>query len=293
MRLVASALLALGLVASACAQPVSETQGDPALWRIADADSEIWLFGTVHLLPDNVAWRNDRVDAAFAAADEFVTETDTGPEATAEFQLLATALGTLPEGQSLLDKLDAETRARFERVARAANLDPAQFTTVKPWLATLQLSYAHAIARAQRPERGVENVLEADAQGKRRSFLETPEQQVRTLADLSEADQIRFLAATLRQIEQESDALLGELDRAWARGELTDLAQQLDAQVGEAGPAVHRALITDRNRAWADQIAQRLEGSGKIFIAVGAAHLVGDESVVALLRARGIEVEGP
>jgi uncharacterized protein YbaP (TraB family) len=83
------------------------------------------------------------------------------------------------------------------------------------------------------------------------------------------------------------------LDRAWARGELTELGRQLDAQIGEAGPAVHRALITDRNRAWADQIEQRLAGSGKIFIAVGAAHLVGDGNVVALLRARGIEVEGP
>jgi uncharacterized protein YbaP (TraB family) len=67
----------------------------------------------------------------------------------------------------------------------------------------------------------------------------------------------------------------------------------LDRQWAEAGPVIHNALIIDRNRAWADAIAERLEGSGSAFITVGAAHLVGDENVVQLLRERGIAVEGP
>ena len=67
----------------------------------------------------------------------------------------------------------------------------------------------------------------------------------------------------------------------------------LAPQWAEAGPAVHEAVILRRNRAWADEIATRLDGSGRVFIAVGAAHLVGDGNVVDLLRARGIAVEGP
>jgi uncharacterized protein YbaP (TraB family) len=71
------------------------------------------------------------------------------------------------------------------------------------------------------------------------------------------------------------------------------LGALLDAQWRQAGPAIHEAVIVDRNRAWADAIAERLDGSGRIFVAVGAAHLVGEENVVELLRERGIEVEGP
>jgi uncharacterized protein YbaP (TraB family) len=265
---------------------------EPALWCIADEDSQIWLFGTVHLLPADVQWRSERVEAAFAGSDELITETDTSPAATAEFQRLTSELGTLPEGEDLLAQLDAESRARLERVAREANLDPRSFTTVRPWLAALQLSFFHATAQGHSTEAGVENVLEAQAGNRRRSFLETPVQQVHILADLSHADQLRFLAATLRQIDEEGETL-SEMDRAWSRGDLTDLGAQLEAQIGEAGPAVHQALIVDRNRAWADEIARRLEGEGRIFIAVGAAHLIGDNSVVAMLRARGIEVVGP
>jgi uncharacterized protein len=296
MRTIRSALLVLGLALAGCqpapTQPAPEPA--PALWRIADEDSEIWLFGTVHILPRDVVWRSERVNAAFAAADEFVTETDTGPAATAEFQALTQQLGAMPPGENLLDQLDTDSRARLERLAREAGFEPQQFATVRPWLAAMQISYFHAAQRGHEAEAGVEAVLGAEAasQNKRHSFLETPAEQIHILADLPHADQLRFLQATLRQIEQEA-GVLDEMDDAWARGELDALGEQLDAQIGEAGPAVHQALIIDRNRAWANEIAARLNGEGRTFIAVGAAHLVGDNSVVAMLRERGIEVEGP
>lgn len=97
---------------------------------------------------------------------------------------------------------------------------------------------------------------------------------------------------TLRQIVDE-DQSLAETDTAWARGDLQALDRTLAPQWEEAGPAVHDAIILRRNRAWAAEIAERLDGSGRVFIAVGAAHLIGDGNVVDLLRARGIMVEGP
>lgn len=276
---------------AACAPAPAQ---EPALWRIADEDSEIWLFGTVHVLPESIRWRGARVNAAFAAADEFITETDTSPASVQSFQALALQHGALPAGQTLFDMLGADDRARLERVARQATLQPQSFERTRPWLAALQLSYFHAAQRGHTQEAGVETVLSAEARtgNKRISFFETPEEQVRILADLAPEDELRFLVATLREIEEEADRL-DELDRAWARGDVTELGRQLDTQLQEAGPAVHEALIVRRNRAWADEIARRLEGSGRIFVAVGAAHLVGEGSVVALLRERGIEVEGP
>jgi uncharacterized protein len=293
MRALSFALLALlAFGAPACAP--RPTQGEPALWRIADADSEIWLFGTVHVLPDNVHWRSDRVMQAFHAAEEFMTETDTNDAATPQFQALAAQHGTLPAGQALSATLGPGDTERLQSIASDLGLDFAALERERPWLVGVQISVTYAARAGHSAEAGVENRLaaEARAQRKRLTFLETPEQQIRVLADLPPAAEQRFLISSISEIEQ-GGGVLDAMDAAWARGDTAELGRLLDAQWRDAGPEIHDALILRRNQAWADEIARRLEGSGRIFIAVGAAHLVGEGNVVELLRQRGVEVEGP
>ena len=294
MRSLFSTLLAASAWVLAACAPAATPEPSPALWRIADEDSEIWLFGTVHVLPPALEWRSARVSAAFAAADEFVTETDTSAAATAQFPALAAQYGLLPDGQALSRQLSADDQRRLAQVVRDLRLDPAQINGMRPWFAALQLSYAYATHHGHSSDAGVESVLaaEARARGKRLTFFETPEEQIRILADLSPEEEAHFLSVTLRQIVDE-DQSLAETDTAWARGDLQALDRTLAPQWEEAGPAVHDAIILRRNRAWAAEIAERLDGSGRVFIAVGAAHLIGDGNVVDLLRARGIMVEGP
>lgn len=292
MRAFFTALLAACACAlAACAAP---SPAEPAMWRIADEDSEIWLFGSVHLLPPGVEWDGPRWQAAFAAADEFVTETDTSDAAMQAFPALAAQYGNLPAGERLSDLLSAEDRARLTRAAAAAGIDAAALEGQRPWLTGLQLSYSYATRVGHRADLGVESVLGPRARdaGKRMSFFETPEEQIRILADLAPADEMRFLSVTMQQIDEEPDSMR-TLDRAWARGDVATLDRALSQDWEAGGAAVHDALILRRNRAWADEIERRLQGSGRIFIAVGAAHLIGDGSVVDLLRERGVAVEGP
>ncbi len=294
MRCWFSALLAASAWALAACAPAAAPPGDPALGRIADADSEIWLFGTVHVLPPDLHWRSDRVNAAFAGADEFVTEADMWSSATRQqFPALVAQYGMLPANQTLSAQLAPADRLALARTVAALRLDAPQVDRMRPWFAALQITHAFAASEGHRSDAGVENVLAAEARalGKRMSFLETLEEQFRFLADLSPADETHFLAVTLRQIGD--DEPLGSANAAWARGDVAALEAALAPQWAEAGPAVHEAVILRRNRAWADEIATRLDGSGRVFIAVGAAHLVGDGNVVDLLRARGIAVEGP
>ena len=292
MRLTTALLAIASLALCACAPAADEraAAGEPALWRIADDDSDIYLFGTVHVLPPALVWRGPRFEAAFASADELVVEIDTA----AGDRGLAERLGTLPAGQRLSDLLMPPQRARLERVCAGLGVAPAALQSKRPWLAAMQLSLAHAVANGFDPAAGVENVLvpEARARGLRLSYLETAEQQVRLLAGFTPEQERAFLAASLRQIEEDENSL-AVLAEAWARGDTSALDAMSRTQLGEAGEGVYAALITDRNVAWANAIAHRLQGEGRIFYAVGAAHLVGDGGVVALLRARGVRVEGP
>jgi uncharacterized protein YbaP (TraB family) len=286
---VAALFIAATLLTAACGpRPL----GEPALWHIHDEDSDIWLFGTVHILPGDLTWRSARFDAAFAAADELVTETDVSDaQATAA---LAARYGLLPPGHQLSDQLPAPTRQRLARVLRGLNVDASTIEPVRPWLAALRVSFLFAMKQGQRSDAGVEAVLlpQARARGMRLSYLETGEQQIRTLADLSDADQIQFLEASLREIEEDATTL-AVLQQAWAEGDLGQLERLSRDQMHEAGPAVYDALISRRNRAWSSEIETKLQGSGRTFYAVGAAHLLGDDGVVAQLRREGVRVDGP
>jgi uncharacterized protein YbaP (TraB family) len=293
MRAFLAALLAVWTLAGC--QPTAARDGEPALWRIADADSEIWLFGSVHMLPPDLDWRGPRVDAAFAAADEFVTETDLpGPESAAAFEAFRQRHGMLPPGQTLSARLSQSEAAQLRRAAQELGLDANALDRQRAWLTAIQLSYADLARSGQSAEAGVENVLAAEArrQGKRFSALETLDEQLSVLATLPPEAEARFLTVALGEIGS-SDELAAEMDRAWAAGDTAALEQMFEEQWRAAGAEVHEAVILQRNRAWAVEIERRLAGSGRTFIAVGAAHLIGDDSVVDLLRARGIAVEGP
>lgn len=284
----AAALLAVAL--ATCA-PRNE---GPALWRIADADSEIWLFGTVHVLPRDVVWRSARIERAFARAETIVFETDIDSDDRAAFDELVRAEGRLAAGETLSARLAQQDRERLARIAGRLHLNNAVLDQLRPWLAALQVSLAFAQAAGGDPAAGVESILkpEAEAANKTLRYLEQPEDQIRALSSLSPEAELRFLSATLRQIEDDAGAI-GELDDVWARGDVAALAPLLHEQLNEAGPEVSAAIITDRNTRWTEEIAGMLDGEGRVFVAVGAAHLVGDDSVVAQLRARGIAVEGP
>lgn len=294
MRALWTALLAAAAWTLAGCAPPAPAPSEPAIWRIADTDSEIWLYGSVHLLPPDLRWRGPRLETALAAVDELITETDTSDAAAAEIAALAQRYGTLPEGEQLSARLNEIERALLEKAASDLQLDLAVLQRQRPWLAAVQLSYAAALRAGHRVETGVEAVLlgEAARRGLRVSHLESAEQQIRVLADLSDEDQLRFLSTTLAQLE-DGVAMMNETDAAWARGDVAALEARLSADWRETGPGVHEAVILQRNRVWADAIETRLEGSGRVLVVVGAAHLVGEGSVVDVLRARGIAVEGP
>jgi uncharacterized protein YbaP (TraB family) len=161
----------------------------------------------------------------------------------------------------------------------------------RPWLAGLTLSVAPLVKAGYDPASGVEIILKAraDAAGKPVHGFETIDKQVGILAGMSEADQLDFLRSTLEAWDDatiELDAMVG----AWAKGDVSTLEEVSVDEMRDESPAVYQALLVRRNTDWAGQIQTLLAGSGTAFIAVGAAHLAGDDSVQEILKDRGVAV---
>lgn len=266
----------------------------PAMWHVSDADSDVYLFGSFHLLPNGVNWQTREMKAAFDKSVLLVLETDTRSENPQELASLIEKYGIAPPDRPLRGRMTPEQRAAFDALATKLKLDPAQLDPFQPWYAATILTVQYAQMKGMAAERGVEQTLiaQANAGGKPLAFLETLEEQIRFLADLPQDTQMQMLTATFEELES-ADADMQAMQNAWASGDTQGMSRLFDKSIKEV-PALKARLITDRNKRWADEIARLVASrSGPVFIAVGAGHLVGDDSVVALLRQRGLKVEGP
>jgi uncharacterized protein YbaP (TraB family) len=268
--------------------PQAEGQG-PALWVVRDADSTLYLFGTVHVLRPSTAWGSPRVDAAFDSADQIWFEIS-NPDDQAAIVPLIQQYGISPD-RPLSSLLTADEMTALNAAAAAAGMPAGQIDVFRPWFAAIVLSVAPSIRAGYDPRSGVETVLKAraEAAGKPISGLETIDKQVAILAGMSEAEQLAFLRTLLESYE---DATV-ELDRmvgAWAAGDVALLEEIAVDEMRSESPALYEALLVRRNTDWANQIQTMLEGSGTIFMAVGAAHLAGDDSVQEILEDRGLTV---
>ncbi len=273
------------------ARTVVPAQGrGPALWVIRDADSTLYLFGTIHVLRPDTPWGSARVDQALASADELWLEVANVDDQAAALPLVQ-QYGLSPD-QPLSSRLTAEELADLDVASRALGLSAAQLEPMRPWLAAMTLAMAPLIKAGYDPQSGVELILKGRAQaaGVPVRGLETLEQQVTFLATLPEPTQLAYLRSTLEDFDAantELDALVAD----WARGDLRAMERALGDEMKAQSIYLYDALLARRNAGWAEQIEAMLNGSGVQFIAVGSGHLVGDDSVIEMLRERGIEVQ--
>lgn len=285
-----------GVPADALAQTAAPAapapiQGEgPALWVVKDADSTLYLFGSVHVLRPTTGWSSPRVEVAFDSASDIWFEIS-NPDDQAAIMPLIQQRGLSPE-TPLSSRLTPQENAELDAAAQAMGASAAQLQPMKPWLAALSLSVAPLIKAGYDPKSGVELVLKAraEAAGKPIHGFETIDKQIGILAGLPDDVQLAFLRETLKDYENAATKL-DEMVEAWARGDVATLDRVTITEMKEASPALYQAVLVDRNTDWANQIQTLLEGSGTAFIAVGAAHLTGDDSVQAILQKRGVTVE--
>ena len=261
----------------------------PALWAVRDADTTVYLFGTVHVLRPGVAWFDGPIKAAFDASDELVLEV-VEPDQAAMAQKVG-AMAVAADGTPLSQKLDEKARANYIAAMTANGIAYQMFEPFKPWMAGLTLAVAPLGRLGYSAEEGVEKVLTAAARamGKRVGELETVEQQLGYFDTLPPAQQIAFLNATvdgLPEAEREFAALIA----AWQKGETEALARQMNGTM-DATPELAQVLLYNRNANWARWIAERMKKPGTVFVAVGAGHLAGPKDVRDALRALGLEAK--
>ncbi|MEO7053648.1 MAG: TraB/GumN family protein [Rhizomicrobium sp.] len=290
-RSLATLLFSFLLLTPASAEPV--VHASPALWHVKGPEGEVYLLGSIHLLPKNIDWHTPAIKSAMAKANVFVFEVSTDETAQARIRELVAEMGTLPPGQSLRAMLPPSAHDDFDAAIKAAHLPMEIVDREKPWLVSLQLLVAEGTARHYSMEAGVDHAVMAAAARthKPTRFFETIEQQLRLLAGSDDKLQIEEFVSDLKDYQKDDDDL-APMIAAWSQGKADKLAALINSELSQQ-PDVKKALLTDRNQRWALQIQTMLREKRVFFVTVGAGHLAGPEGVPALLRAAGYRVEGP
>jgi len=260
----------------------------PAIWKVADEDTTIYLFGTVHALPSDVEWYNEDIAAALGSADTIVTEILMDDTVAPRMVELVNSTGMMPPGQTLRSLLDEEQRASFETAMQKLGLPVAAFDAYEPWYAGMMLTMLPLYQQGYSPDAGVEKVLLQTAGKAQRAALETLEFQIGVFDQLPQESQVAFLVETAENID-DLKASLDAMVTEWLEGDAESLASMMNEGLTDGDLA--EALLYGRNRSWATWIDERLEVPGTVFVAVGAGHLAGANSVQDALGQLGLEVE--
>lgn len=293
MRILRRGLAMLGLAALAsCATvpPAASATGRPAMWQVSDRDTTIYLFGTIHLLPKDYPWRTPAFDKAVAGSQTLVVETIVD---TASPQSLAGELARLGFRSGLpplASRVAPEKRALLETAIAKTGIPRSAYDRMETWAAAFMLLGTQFKDLGLTGEAGVEAVLRNAfiRAGKPVDQLETNSEQLSLFDTLPESAQRALLEGAIDS-PAEMRSQFNEMLTAWVRGDVAKIGASFNEDLS-GSPELREALLRRRNANWARWIQRRMATPGSVFVAVGAGHLAGSDSVVAMLQKDGYRV---
>ncbi len=270
------AALAVAATLAGCSAPAPRVQARPALWKVSDGDTTIWLLGSIHLLPPNVDWRTPAIDRAIAEADTLVLESP--PDETVDFDDYARA----PQPMPLEQRVSPGKRIALDAFIARSGASREKLAGYKDWALAVSLDTGEAMASSATSSNGVEAKLWAafDQVGKTRTAFYHVKDQLALLDSLSPELQREMLENTLTAKENYATAI-----RVWELGDVAALEREATCT------PLDGKLIGEPNDRWAKWIAWRMQQKGKLLIAVGLGHMAGPYALPRLLAAKGFTVE--
>ncbi|MBI3438101.1 MAG: TraB/GumN family protein [Proteobacteria bacterium] len=280
------------LAATACADARTAAPAEPAVFAVRDADSTIYLYGTVHVRPNGADWGGPIAHAALAASGDVWTEMDISPETDARGQQLARQLSAAPADRPLSSWLTSRENARLAALCARLHIEARALEHLQPWAASLTLTLLPIVQAGYDPQSGVDRDVDAyaDAHHLREHAFETIDEQLGFLAGLSAQLQRQMLLEAINEAEQ-GPTEITQMTHAWERGDTNALERSVVDETRREYPELYRVLFLRRNAAWLPVIERELAGRNTEFVAVGAGHLLGPDGLIAQLRARGLHVE--
>ena len=260
----------------------------PAIWEVSDADSKVWLFGSVHLLPKDLTWRTAKLDDLVSQSEQVYFEADIGPLGQLAVVINGIKMG-FGQKADWLATLTPEQKDKLSAAVTPLGLSAEQLGTFQPWLADAMVQETVIEHLGYAPSAGVDATLQAELPKERKAYFETVAGQLALLSADPIDVQVKRLMITIDALPTLGKAMTDMAD-AWSSGNVETLAKEI-ADDPTMDEGFTKSLVTDRNANWVTTIEGLLKDNHQDLIVVGAGHLAGDGSVVDLLAKAGFTVQ--
>lgn len=276
------------LAVSACSKEKREPQPspNPILYEIAGADGSVegWMLGTIHALPNGTQWQTAAIERTIDRADYLIVEVANLEDRDAVARVF-TQLATTPGQPHLSSRIRPQLRPALIKAVARSDYSMEDFSDIETWAAALTLA---RIAVAGDTANGVDRAVIRDFSDREVREFEGALDQLRIFDNLPAADQRDLLEGVLTEIEM-ANQQPDWLRNGWLTGDEAVLAQATRTGI-MADPQLYDALLVTRNRRWTAMLVEYLPARERPLIAVGAGHLVGPDSIGAMLEKRGYAV---
>src|SRR5580698_1859276 len=281
----------LGLALSCVTLSASVRADGPlhALWELHGKHNTVYLMGSIHVLRPSDYPLAPAMLKAYGDAKALFMEIDLSEIDSPRMQIELLASARLPEGKTLPSIMGKQRYERAGALAREVGVDISIFDAFAPWFVAEAISQLQLQQLGFQPKAGVEMFFldKARADGKSVAGLETIHDQIALFDALSMDSQADYLISSLEEAH-DLPKEVGAMVRAWAAGNTQWFADQLKAEIGR-DPALYQSVLVARNRKWVPKIEALLNDDRNYLVIVGTGHLVGQGSVIDLLKKDGIE----
>ena len=261
------------------------------MWKATSRQGVVYLVGSVHMLTKDYYPLSPALDAAFKDSDLLVEEADLAEMLSPGAQLQMLTRGMLPSSQSLDKVVSAPTFALLNKRIAGLGMPIEALLRFKPWMLAMTLEALEWQKAGFDPELGLDKHFydRAQTDGKAVQGLETLEYQVSRFDEMPMDQQEKMLADTLKNLDTEK-ANVNKLADAWQAGDLLAV-EQIVLQEIKQDPLMYQRLLVERNRNWLPKLDALFARRGHAFVVVGAAHLIGPDGLLAMLKAKGYSIE--
>ncbi|MBU3070077.1 TraB/GumN family protein [Aestuariicella sp. G3-2] len=269
---------------------------EPLLWQVDAPDSggRAYLFGSIHFGDESLYPLPEYVEQAFNNSDSLVVELDISAVDQAEAGYQLALRGRLPSGVTLRDRLSEAQWQSLKDISSGLGFSVEAFQRLQPWLVAVQITAAQIRRSGLDESFGIDRYMlktfKESRPGQPIIELESFAEQMSLFDELSDNEEASFLQQTLTEFHKAPDSLRAIM-AAWKAGDEASLTALINGAFENREDKLFQRMFSDRNAMMQEKVSARLGRGERLFVVVGAGHVVGSEGLRGLLEQEGYQVK--